>query len=93
MNKQTITDYCELLFTNHGQELLYSYNKVVAGFIPVVGRFKVNGVYTKATQKCIDDYLKGEEVHIIPPKYIKELFYEQNNIDKYSDRALWNGIF
>lgn len=64
-----------LLETNHGDEILYSFDKAVAGFSAIAGYFKTNEECTPATQKHIDKYLKNV-VHVeeLNSKQIEEMF-------------------
>jgi len=50
-----------LLETNHGHEILYSYNCPVAGFSPGIGYFKTTKFYSTTTSKHINKYLEGIE--------------------------------
>lgn len=64
-----------LLLTNHGDEVLYSYEKAVAGFKLGIGWFRTYQKYSHTTSKHINQYLNGREsVIVLSPQQIEELF-------------------
>lgn len=46
-----------LLITNHGDEVLFSYETPVAGLSHKIGWFRNNHIYSKTTNKHINKYL------------------------------------
>lgn len=48
-----------VLITNHGHEILYSYETAVAGYSPLIGHFKSKEHYSKTTSRHINKYLAG----------------------------------
>ncbi|MGA1049236.1 MAG: hypothetical protein ACO3UU_14615 [Minisyncoccia bacterium] len=62
-----------LLQTNHGYEILYSYETPVAGYSPLLGHFKTTEHYSATTTKHINKYLKGNEAFLISPTDIERM--------------------
>ena len=66
-----------LLVTNHGYEILYSFDKAVAGYIPFIGYFDTPYGDNKDTARHIGQYLAGKEIAIsLSSKQIENIFLE-----------------
>lgn len=79
MNIERIGNNVTLLKTNHGDEVLYSYETAVAGFKQGIGYFKTNQFYSVTTSKHINSYLSGQsDVMIVYPEDIERLFIKEN---------------
>lgn len=59
MNIKQLSSNQTLLTTNHGYEILYSYETAVAGYSPLLGHFKTSKFYSNTTSKHINKYLNG----------------------------------
>jgi hypothetical protein len=79
MNIKNIGANVILLKTNHGNEILYSYEIPVAGFT-TNGRnryFKTSEKYSRTTTKHINKYLEGvadEHIQVLSPLDIELMF-------------------
>jgi len=78
MNIKPIGSNQTLLTTNHGDEVLYSYETPVAGYSRALSvHYKTSTHYSVTTTKHIDKYLKGvEHVMTFSPEDIERLFLE-----------------
>lgn len=63
-----------VLYTNHGDEVLYSYETPVAGFKRGLGWFKTSEKYSVTTSRHINKYLDGREALELSPESIEEMF-------------------
>ena len=78
MKLKTIGSNQTLLLTNHGYEILYSYETAVAGYSPVIGWFKSNKNYSKTTSKHVNAYLTNRvDIVLLTPE---EIDYMGNQI-------------
>lgn len=68
-----------LLITNHGAEILYSYETPVAGFSPDLGGyFKNSENYSQTTSKHVNSYLKGIDKPILMSlEEIERFFFKE----------------
>ena len=65
-----------LLTTNHGYQILYSYDKPVAGFSPKIGLFKHTKFFSQTTSTHIDDFIKGRDCVEMTSEDIEHMFEE-----------------
>ena len=54
-------------------EILFSYNTPVAGFIDGKGYVRVNKFYSVTTSKHINKYLDGIEAQEVTPEYFNQI--------------------
>ena len=76
MNIRSIGSNQTLLTTNHGDEVLYSYETAVAGHHHTIGDFKTSKRYSNTTTKHINKYLNGVKAVVLSPEQIEQLFNE-----------------
>jgi hypothetical protein len=62
-----------LLITNHGYEILYSYETPVAGYSPILGWFKTSKKYSRTTNKHINKYLNGNKACLLCPTDLEQM--------------------
>lgn len=63
-----------LLITNHGYEILYSYETAVAGYNPTLGlHFRTTKRYSNTTTKHINKYLAGRNAIALSPEDIEQM--------------------
>ncbi len=71
MNIKHLGDNVSLLTTNHGDEVLFSYEKPVAGFSPKIGWYKNSEKYSVSSSEHVIEYLKN--VHKITRMTLQEI--------------------
>lgn len=77
MKLKQIASNMTLLITNHGYEIMYSYETPVAGYSPVIGYFKSRKFYSNTTSKHVVKYLDGiENVILLDPETIEMMGYK-----------------
>jgi hypothetical protein len=72
MNIKPLGTNVTLLVTNHGYEILYSYETPVAGYSPLLGWFRTTQRYSNTTTRHINKYLeKQQDVINVSPEDIE----------------------
>ena len=74
MDLKKIGNNLVVLTTNHGHEVLYSYETAVAGKFPNGKYFKSSKKYSSATTRHINKYLNGAEAIDLTPEGIEAIF-------------------
>lgn len=75
MNIKPIGSNQNLLTTNHGDEVLFSYETPVAGYSPRIGWFKNTKKYNITTSGHVNKYLQGvDTITRLSPEEIEVLF-------------------
>lgn len=76
MNIKPIGSNQTVLKTNHGDEILYSYETPVAGFNGKIGRwFKCSTKYSASSSRHVNKYLQGiDNPLLLTPEEIENLF-------------------
>ena len=78
MNIKPIGSNQTLLTTNHGDEVLYSYETPVAGYSRALAvHYKTDAWYSTSTTRHVNKYLAGvEHVVTFSPEDIERMFLE-----------------
>jgi len=73
MKLKSLSANATVLITNHGYEILYSYDVPVAGYSPVIGYFKSSEQHPKATVRHINKYLAGDNAVALSSEQIESI--------------------